>query len=89
MPRVTVTIPNYNHAEHLGDAIDSAGYRIVDLTGSSIFEVMVRFRQENPWKGLDAIRAALPNSTLRACVRRRSGQPFRILPLWVGASFLL
>ena len=43
----------------VAEAIDSAGYRVVDLTGSSIFEVMVRFRQENPWQGLDAIRALL------------------------------
>ncbi len=53
----------------VAEAIDGAGYRVVDLTGSSIFEVMVRFRQENPWKGLDAIRAALPRSTLRAGTR--------------------
>ena len=45
----------------VAEAIDSAGYRIVDLTGSSMFEVLIRFRQENPWKGLDAVHAALPN----------------------------
>jgi oxaloacetate decarboxylase alpha subunit len=69
-------------------AIDSAGYRIVDLTGSSIFEVMVRFRQENPWKGLDAIRAALPNSTLRAGTRTNgivgmNVTPDSIVELWI------
>ena len=69
-------------------AIDSAGYRIVDLTGSSIFEVMVRFRQENPWKGLDAIRAALPSSTLRAGTRTNgivgmNVTPDSIVELWI------
>ena len=69
-------------------AIDSAGYRVVDLTGSSIFEVMVRFRQENPWKGLDAIRAALPNSTLRAGTRTNgivgmNVTPDSIVELWI------
>ena len=72
----------------VADAIDSAGYRIVDLTGSSIFEVMVRFRQENPWKGLDAIRAALPNSTLRAGTRTNgivgmNVTPDSIVELWI------
>ncbi|HZO04853.1 MAG TPA: hypothetical protein VFB52_00555 [Solirubrobacterales bacterium] len=72
----------------VADAIDSAGYRIVDLTGSSIFEVMVRFRQENPWKGLDAIRAALPRSVLRAGTRTNgivgmNVTPDSIVELWI------
>ena len=69
-------------------AIDSAGYRVVDLTGSSIFEVMVRFREENPWKGLDAIRAAFPTATLRAGARTNgivgmNVTPDSIVELWV------
>lgn len=72
----------------VADAIDSAGYRVVDLTGSSIFEVMVRFRQENPWQGLDAIRAALPSSTLRAGTRTNgivgmNVTPDSIVELWI------
>ncbi|HEX6228552.1 MAG TPA: hypothetical protein VFZ41_03715 [Solirubrobacterales bacterium] len=72
----------------VAEAIDSAGYRVVDLTGSSIFEVLVRFRQENPWKGLDAIRAALPNSTLRAGTRTNgivgmNVTPDSIVELWI------
>src|SRR4051794_16834767 len=69
-------------------AIDSAGYRCVDLTGSSIFEVMVRFREENPWKGLDAIRAAFPTATLRAGTRTNgivgmNVTPDSIVELWI------
>ncbi|MFN8215996.1 MAG: hypothetical protein U0R71_05310 [Solirubrobacterales bacterium] len=72
----------------VAEAIDSAGYRVVDLTGSSIFEVMVRFRRENPWKGLDAIRAALPSSTLRAGTRTNgivgmNVTPDSIVELWI------
>jgi oxaloacetate decarboxylase (Na+ extruding) subunit alpha len=72
----------------VADAIDSAGYRVVDLTGSSIFEVMVRFREENPWKGLGAIRAALPSSTLRAGTRTNgivgmNVTPDSIVELWI------
>jgi oxaloacetate decarboxylase alpha subunit len=72
----------------VAEAIDSAGYRVVDLTGSSIFEVLVRFRQENPWKGLDAIRAALPSSTLRAGTRTNgivgmNVTPDSIVELWI------
>ncbi len=72
----------------VAEAIDSAGYRVVDLTGSSIFEVMVRFREENPWQGLDAIRAALPSSTLRAGTRTNgivgmNVTPDSIVELWI------
>ncbi len=54
------------HVLPIADAIDSAGYRVVDLTGSSPFEVQVRYNLEDPWKGLDAVRAAFRNSVLRA-----------------------
>jgi len=60
------------HAGHIlpiADAVDSAGYRVVDLTGSSLFEVLIRFRQEDPWRGLDAVRTAMPNTVLRAGTR--------------------
>jgi oxaloacetate decarboxylase alpha subunit len=72
----------------VAEAIDSAGYRCVDLTGSSIFEVMVRFREENPWKGLDAIRAAFPTATLRAGTRTNgivgmNVTPDSIVELWI------
>jgi oxaloacetate decarboxylase alpha subunit len=72
----------------VAEAIDSAGYRVVDLTGSSIFEVLVRFRQEDPWKGLDAIHAAFPRSTLRAGTRTNGVvgmgiTPDSVIELWV------
>jgi oxaloacetate decarboxylase alpha subunit len=72
----------------VAEAIDSAGYRVVDLTGSSIFEVLVRFRQENPWIGLDAIRAAFERSTLRAGTRTNGVvgmgiTPDSVIELWV------
>jgi oxaloacetate decarboxylase (Na+ extruding) subunit alpha len=72
----------------VAEAIDSAGYRVVDLTGSSIFEVLVRFRDENPWTGLDAIRAAFARSTLRAGTRTNGVvgmgvTPDSVIELWV------
>ena len=70
----------------VAEAIDGAGYRVVDLTGSSIFEVMVRFREENPWKGLDAIRAALPNSTLRAGTRSNGVVGMNVTPDSIGSK---
>ena len=79
------------HAGHIlpvADAIDSAGYRVVDLTGSSPFEVLVRFRQMDPWRSLDAVREALPNTVLRAGTRSNGVvgmgiTPDSIVELWI------
>src|SRR5471030_377334 len=76
------------HILPVADAIDDAGYRVVDLTGSSIFEVLLRFRQEDPWRGLDAIRAAFPRTPLRAGTRSNGVvgmgiTPDSIVELWV------
>ena len=57
------------HVLPIAEAIDSAGYHVVDLTGSSPFEVQVRYNLEDPWKGLDAVRAAFRKSVLRAGTR--------------------
>ena len=72
----------------VAEAIDTAGYRTVDLTGSSIFEVLVRFRRENPWLGLDTIRGALHRSKLRAGTRTNgivgmNVTPDSIVELWI------
>ena len=76
------------HILPIAEAVDTAGYRVVDLTGSSIFEVLVRYCQENPWEGLDLITAAMPHSTLRAGTRSNGvvgmgRTPDSIVELWV------
>lgn len=76
------------HVLPVADAIDSTGYRVVDLTGSSPFEVQVRYNIEDPWVGLDAVRAALPNSVLRAGARSNGVvgmgiTPDSIIELWI------
>ena len=76
------------HVLPIADAIDEAGYRVVDLTGSSPFEVQVRYNREDPWKGLDAVRAAFRKSVLRAGTRSNGVvgmgiTPDSIVKLWV------
>ncbi|MCL3818615.1 hypothetical protein [Aeromicrobium wangtongii] len=75
------------HALPVAADIDRVGYRIVDYTGSSAMEVMVRHCQENPWIGLDRVHAAMPHSTLRAGARSNAivGMgltPNSMLELW-------
>jgi oxaloacetate decarboxylase alpha subunit len=76
------------HVLPVAEAIDTAGYRVVDLTGSSPFEVQVRYNREDPWDGLDAVRAALPRSILRAGTRSNGVvgmgiTPDSVIELWI------
>ncbi|MFC3228156.1 hypothetical protein ACFOGJ_13000 [Marinibaculum pumilum] len=69
--------------------IDRAGYDTVDLVGSSMFEIMVRDAQEDPWAGLDMIAAAMPRSRIRAGTRNTgivsmSVTPDALMDLWVA-----
>jgi oxaloacetate decarboxylase alpha subunit len=60
--------------------IDRTGYRVVDLTGSSMFEVMVRTCRENPWEGLDLVVQAMPRSKIRAGMRSNASVTFQVTP---------
>jgi oxaloacetate decarboxylase alpha subunit len=76
------------HVLPMAEAIDTAGYRVVDLTGSSPFEVQVRYNIEDPWAGLDAVCAAFPRTPLRAGTRSNGVvgmgvTPDSIVELWV------
>ncbi len=54
--------------ERAAPLLDRAGYRAVDITGSSMFECTVRYSRENPWEGFDLWRAWMPHVTLRSGV---------------------
>ncbi len=68
--------------------IDRVGYQVVDLTGSSMMEVLVRYCRENPWEGLDLLVGAMPNSRFRAGMRCNGIVTFSVTPdalmdLWI------
>ena len=68
--------------------IDKVGYRVVDLTGSSMFEVLIKYCREDPWAGLDLLTRSMPNSITRAGLRSNACVTFSITPdalmdLWV------
>lgn len=59
---------------------DRTGFSTIDLTASSLFEVLVRTMKENPWQGLDAMVAAMPNTPKRAGMRSNASVTFGITP---------
>ncbi|KJF18661.1 carboxyl transferase [Acidithrix ferrooxidans] len=68
--------------------IDKAGFRTVDVTGSSMFECMIRYSREDPWEGLDLWRSWMPNSKLRAgsrsnCIAKFGLTPDSLMDLWI------
>jgi len=64
----------------IAPTIDRTGYRVIDLTGSSMFEVMVRHCQENPWEGLDLLVNAMPRTRIRAGMRSNASVTFGVTP---------
>lgn len=68
--------------------IDRTGFRTVDVTGSSMFECMMRYSREDPWEGLDLWRSWMPGSRLRAGSRSNAIAKFGLTPdslmdLWI------
>ncbi|MCB1746486.1 MAG: carboxyltransferase [Gammaproteobacteria bacterium] len=68
--------------------VNRAGYRALDITGSSMFECTVRYAKEDPWEGLDLWRQWMPDVPFRCGVgSNRIGTfgmtPECLLDLWV------
>jgi len=68
--------------------IDQTGYNIISLAGSSLFEVLIRHCQEDPWAGLDLLVGSMPRTPLRAGCRSNGSVTFGFTPdalmdLWV------
>ncbi len=60
--------------------LDRTGFRTIDLTGSSMFEVLIKYCQENPWEGLDLLTQAMPRTRIRAGMRSNASVTFSVTP---------
>ena len=56
--------------------LDKTGFRVIDLTGSHHFEVLIRHCRENPWAMMDALVEAMPRTTLRSGMRSNAAVSF-------------
>ncbi len=68
--------------------IDRTGFKIIDLTGGGMMDVLIRYCQEDYWSGLDLLVASMPNTPVRAGLRANANVTFGITPpalmdLWV------
>jgi oxaloacetate decarboxylase (Na+ extruding) subunit alpha len=60
--------------------IDKTGFKIIDLTGDGMLDVLTRYCQENYWEGLDLLVASMPNTPVRAGLRANANVTFGITP---------
>jgi oxaloacetate decarboxylase (Na+ extruding) subunit alpha len=68
--------------------LDRTGFHTIDLVGSSIFEVLARHCQEDPWEQLISLSRAMPRTTVRAGTRSNGIVTFgltadSVMDLWV------
>lgn len=60
--------------------IDRTGFRTIDLTGSSMFEVLIKYCRENPWEGLDLLTQSMPRTRIRGGMRSNASVTFSVTP---------
>jgi oxaloacetate decarboxylase (Na+ extruding) subunit alpha len=60
--------------------LDRTGFRVIDATGSSFMEVLVKYCREDPWAGLDLLRAAIYRTPMRAGMRGNACVSFGVTP---------
>ena len=67
-------------AASIAPVLDRTGFHVIDFTGSTAFEVLIRYCRENPWEGLDLIVAAAPRTRIRAGMRSNAAVTFATTP---------
>lgn len=72
----------------LAPDLDRAGYDVIDVAGSSLFEIQVKHCKEDPWENLRLLSAAMPHTKLRAGTRSNGIVTFNLTPdsvmdLWI------
>jgi oxaloacetate decarboxylase alpha subunit len=60
--------------------IDRTGFRVIDLTGGGMMDVLTRYCQENYWEGLDLLVASMPRTPVRAGLRSNANVTFGLTP---------
>lgn len=72
----------------IAEDLDRTGFHTVDLAGSSIFEVLVRYCREDPWEQIRGLSAAMSRTPTRAGIRSNGIVTFgltadSVMDLWV------
>jgi oxaloacetate decarboxylase alpha subunit len=60
--------------------LDRTGFRVIDAAASSFFEVLIKYCREDPWAGLDLLRAAVQRTPMRGGMRGNAAVSFGVTP---------
>jgi oxaloacetate decarboxylase alpha subunit len=64
----------------VADVLDRTGFSVIDFAGSSHMEVLLKYKRENPWEGLDLLRAAIHRTPMRGGMRANACISFGVSP---------
>jgi oxaloacetate decarboxylase alpha subunit len=64
----------------VAETLDCTGFRVIDFAGSSMFEVLVKYCHEDPWAGLDLLRARIRRTPMRGGMRTNAAVSFGVTP---------
>lgn len=61
-------------------ALDRAGFKVIDAAASSFFEVLIKYKREDPWQGLDLLLGAIRKTPVRGGMRSNACISFGTTP---------
>jgi oxaloacetate decarboxylase (Na+ extruding) subunit alpha len=64
----------------VADVLDRTGFSVIDAAASSFMEVLVKYCREDPWEGLDLLRAAIHRTPMRGGMRGNACISFGVSP---------
>lgn len=64
----------------VADTLDRTGFKVIDAAASSFMEVLVKYCREDPWEGLDLLRAAIHRTPMRGGMRGNACISFGVSP---------
>lgn len=60
--------------------LDRAGFKVIDAAASSFFEVLIKYKRENPWQGLDLLMGEIRQTPVRGGMRSNACISFGTTP---------
>jgi oxaloacetate decarboxylase alpha subunit len=64
----------------VADVLDRTGFGVIDFAGSSHMEVLLKYKREDPWEGLDLLRTAIHRTPMRGGMRANACISFGVSP---------
>jgi len=72
----------------IAEALDRAGFEIIDLMSGVQFDVAIRHLKENPWERIRLMRSRITRTPLQANLRSKSVLSFDMLPDDINALWI-